>query len=236
VTNLLLDEAALPRVAALVCFDMAGTTVADDGVVERAFAEALDELGVGDSDPRRPQMVDYVRATMGRSKIEVFRELFSSEERAQMANGAFEQAFANLVRQGAVVALPGAEETLAVVRQNGAKVALTTGFSSATRELIIDMLNWHELIDLALSPSDAGRGRPFPDMNVMAALQLGLADLRALAVAGDTRSDMVAATRSGATWRIGVRSGADDTTALLSAGATHVIDTVVALPQLVGLG
>ncbi len=235
-THALLDEAARPSTAALVCFDMAGTTVADDGVVARAFAGALDQLGVGESDPRRPRMVDYVRATMGMSKIEVFRELFSSEDQAQVANSAFEEAFGNLVRQGAVVALPGAEKTLARVRQSGAKVALTTGFSSATRELIIDTLDWHGMIDLALSPSDAGRGRPFPDMNVMAALQLGVADLRAMAVAGDTRSDMIAATRAGATWRIGVRSGADDTSALLSAGATHVVDSVVTLPELVGLG
>ena len=63
----------------LVVLDMAGTTVSDDGVVERAFRYALDEAGglghespVGDPD-------EFVRRTMGQSKISVFSQLFSGD-------------------------------------------------------------------------------------------------------------------------------------------------------------
>ena len=44
----------------LIVLDMAGTTVADGGLVEQAFTAAAERLG---EDPAT--MIDYVRATMG---------------------------------------------------------------------------------------------------------------------------------------------------------------------------
>ena len=70
----------------LVCFDMAGTTVADGGAVEEAFLSALDAMGVRGDDPKRPAMLDYVRTTMGTSKITVFRALFGDDGLAAEAN------------------------------------------------------------------------------------------------------------------------------------------------------
>ena len=89
----------------LVCLDMAGTTVADDGAVAAAFAAALDELGVAAGAERR-RMNAYVRDTMGTSKIEVFRALFDGEQRARSANEAFEAAYDATVRRGWGAAAP----------------------------------------------------------------------------------------------------------------------------------
>jgi beta-phosphoglucomutase-like phosphatase (HAD superfamily) len=47
------------------------------------------------------------------------------------------------------------------------------GFSPATRDAIIAALGWAPLVDLVLSPADAGRGRPWPDMPLTALLRLG---------------------------------------------------------------
>ena len=58
----------------LACLDLAGTTVADDGVVEAAFRAALEHPTEND--------IAYVRATMGMSKIVVFRNLFDGDEAA----------------------------------------------------------------------------------------------------------------------------------------------------------
>src|SRR5450631_4592811 len=94
----------------LVALDMAGTTVADDGAVEEAFQQALDALGLTAGslrgDPR-----EYVRRTMGQSKIEVFTELLGGDRhRADRANTAFEAAFDQAVDRGEVAALPGSAE------------------------------------------------------------------------------------------------------------------------------
>ncbi|MGP8058326.1 MAG: HAD family hydrolase [Acidimicrobiales bacterium] len=219
----------------LVCLDMAGTTVADDGAVAAAFAAALDELGVAAGAERR-RMNAYVRDTMGTSKIEVFRALFDGEQRARSANEAFEAAYDATVRRAGVRPLPGALECLEALRAGGLRIALTTGFSPRTRELVVSSLGWGPLVDLALSPADAGRGRPFPDMVLTALVRLGVSSVGAVAVVGDTRADMECGRRAGASVVAGVLTGADDRARLEAAGATVVVDSVGSLPALVGLG
>ncbi|HVX20438.1 MAG TPA: phosphonatase-like hydrolase [Acidimicrobiales bacterium] len=214
----------------LACLDMAGTTVSDDGVVEGAFAAALDRLAVDPAD--RGQMVGYVKDTMGTSKIEVFRALFGDEDRAGQANAAFESAFDDQVRSGAVRPLPGAADAIDRLRSAGVKVALTTGFSPRTRRLLLAAVGWTTVADLALSPADAGRGRPYPDMVLAAVLRLGVDSVQAVAVAGDTEVDMASGRRAGASVVAGVLTGADGRDRLLRGGATVVLDSVADLPDL----
>jgi phosphoglycolate phosphatase len=214
----------------LACLDMAGTTVEDGGAVEQAFITALDVLEI--PEERRPEMVTYVRETMGTSKIEVLRTLFGDEEAAREANRAFETAYE--ARIGAVKPIPGAAETIEALRSAGLRVALTTGFSTRTRDLLLDSLGWTSIADLVLSPSDVGRGRPFPDMILAALVRLRVDSVQAVAVAGDTAADVIAGVRAGAGVVAGVLTGTDDRHRLKAAGATHVIDSVVTLPAVIG--
>jgi phosphoglycolate phosphatase len=216
------------RTIQLACLDMAGTTVEDGGTVQQAFLRALDALDV--PDDRRPAMVAYVRDTMGTSKIEVFRALFGGEEAAHAANRAFEAAYEAEI--GAARPIPGAVEAIRALRAGGVRVALTTGFSARTRDLLLESLGWTDVADLVLCPADAGRGRPFPDMVLTALLRLEIDAVQAVAVAGDTAADMTAGVRSGATVVAGVLTGTDGRSRLLDAGATHVVDSVAALPAL----
>lgn len=62
----------------LVVLDMAGTTVADGGLVEQAFSAAAQRLGVRPGSDEHARQLAYVRATMGESKISVFRHLFAA--------------------------------------------------------------------------------------------------------------------------------------------------------------
>ena len=216
----------------LVALDMAGTTVADDGAVEEAFWHALGAVGLTSSqlmdDPAR-----YIRRTMGQSKITVFSELLGGDRhRAEQANAAFEDAFGKAVDRGEVAAIPGAESCLATLRQADMRLCLTTGFSPATRDRIITALGWEGTVDLVLSPADAGRGRPWPDMILTAVLRLRIDDVAEVAVVGDTASDLVAGARAGASLVIGVLSGAHSRADLAQAPHTHLIDSVADLPSL----
>ena len=217
----------------LAALDMAGTTVADDGAVEEAFQAALDAVGLvaGDlaDDPAA-----YIRRTMGQSKIAVFTELLGGDRhRAASANRAFEAAFDAAVDRGEVAALPGAEDTFAALRAGGVRLCLTTGFSPATRDRILGALGWEGLVDLALSPADAGRGRPWPDMVLTAVLRLHVDDVAEVAVAGDTTSDLLAGTRAGASVVAGVLTGAHTAAELADAPHTHLLDSVADLPEIV---
>ncbi|WP_110588327.1 phosphonatase-like hydrolase [Microbacterium suaedae] len=216
----------------LVCLDMAGTTVQDDGAVMDAFARAMDAVEIADGTPERERATQHTIDTMGQSKIDVFRTITGSDERAQVANRAFEAAYLDLIRGGAARPLPGAEETIRALQEQGIRVALTTGFSPETRDALLDALGWTGLPDAAFSPADAGRGRPFPNMNLHAVLRLGIDDVREVAVAGDTASDILAGLRAGASIVAGVRTGTHGDEEFTAAGATHVLDRVSDLPGL----
>ncbi|MFF4436803.1 phosphonatase-like hydrolase [Streptomyces sp. NPDC001621] len=218
----------------LVVLDMAGTTVADGGLVERAFAAAADELGVEPGSAEHAEHLSYVRATMGESKISVFRHLFGAEDRAQWANTAFEKAYGELVEDGLIAAVPGARETIGELADSGRTVVLTTGFARVTQDAVLAALGWQDLVPLTLCPADAGgRGRPYPDMVLEAFLRTKAAeDVTQVAVVGDTSYDVLSGVRAGAGLVAGVRTGAHGDDAFRAAGATHVLDSVAALPAL----
>ncbi len=217
----------------LVVLDMAGTTVADGGLVEQAFTRAAAALGVKPGGADHARMMDHVRATMGESKIAVFRTLFGTQERARRANAEFENAYGELVDGGACAPLPGAREAIERLRGEGRRVVLTTGFARVTQDAILDALGWRDLADLTLCPADAGRGRPAPDMVLTAVLRTATDDVRQVAVAGDTSYDMLSGVRAGAGLVAGVLTGAHDRALLERSGATHVLDSVAGLPSLV---
>jgi phosphonatase-like hydrolase len=170
---------------------------------------------------------------MGQSKIEVFRALFpDDEETAAAANQAFEAAYRSLIHQGRVEPIAGAEDAIDSLRGHGVQVCLTTGFSPATRDAIIDALGWGDRIDLAVSPADCGRGRPYPDMILYAVIRLAIDDVAAVAVVGDTASDLLAGRRAGAAIVAGVLTGAHDKDALAAAPHTHLLASVADLPGL----
>jgi phosphoglycolate phosphatase len=220
------------RRISLVCFDMAGTTVSDGGVVEGAFLDALSARGVGPSDTRRPAMLDYVRETMGSSKITVFRALFPDGSEAESANEAFEAAYEARVEAGDIAEIPGAVSVIGALRADGVRVALLTGFSARTRDRVVAALGWADIADLLVCPEEAGRGRPYPDMILHAVLRLGIDDVADVAVVGDTAADVISGRRSGASLVVGVLSGFDSEAQLRVAGATDVVMSVADLPSL----
>lgn len=214
----------------LVVLDMAGTTVVDDGVVEQAFARVADRVDLGPT-LTRDEALQYVRDTMGRSKIDVFRHLTGGDEAlARRANDEFEVAYGELVDESGVEPIEGAGGLIDALRASGVSVVLTTGFSPATRDRLLDALGW--TVDAALSPVDAGRGRPAPDLVLTALLRTQASSVAAVAVVGDTVSDVLSGRSAGAGLVVGVTTGAHTREQLLGAGADVVLDSV---RDLVGL-
>jgi phosphoglycolate phosphatase len=211
----------------VACLDMAGTTVADDGTVMEAFTAAIAEQNLPVA--RFSQAMTDVRSSMGQSKIEVFRRILGDEAAAAKANASFEDHYGAAVGRGEVAPMPGAEETFVALREAGIKICLNTGFAPVTRDAIISWLGWGPLIDLALSPADAGRGRPWPDMPLTALIRLGGGAVSELAVAGDTGSDVETGLRAGAGVVAGVLTGTGTQADLEQAGAPLILDTITGL-------
>ncbi|MFJ4222887.1 HAD family hydrolase [Microbacterium sp. NPDC089695] len=213
----------------LVVLDMAGTTVRDDGVVESAFQRAAERTGVADRMPW-DDALQYVRDTMGQSKIDVFTHLAAGDrDAAARATAAFEDAYAEIVAEQGVTPVAGAADAIRELKAAGLAVALTTGFAPVTRDALIDALGWRGLVDLALSPVDAGRGRPAPDLVLTALMRMETSSVAAVAVVGDTVSDVESGCRAGAGFVAGVLTGAHDARALADAGADAVLADVTGL-------
>jgi phosphonatase-like hydrolase len=218
----------------LVVLDLAGTTVLDDGLVQRAFERAVDEAGLAETPDQRTAALDVVRETMGQSKLAVFRSLSADEDQAQHADAVFESTYAELIAAEGLQAVPGAEDLIRRLRATGVKVALTTGFSRRTRDVVLDALGWRDLADVTLTPAEAGRGRPFPDLPLTALLRTGASSVEGMVVVGDTASDIASGIAAGAGLVVGVLTGAHDEQTLLDAGADAVLPSVADLPELLG--
>ncbi|WP_311258691.1 HAD family hydrolase [Microbacterium sp. WCS2018Hpa-9] len=222
-------QLSAPPALELVVLDMAGTTVLDDGVVETAFQRAAERTGVADRMPWDDALA-HVRATMGQSKIDVFTHLAGGDRAAaERATAAFERAYAEIVAEQGVTEIPGAADAIQGLKDAGLTVVLTTGFAPFTRDALIDGLGWNDLVDLALSPVDAGRGRPAPDLVLTALIRTQTSSVASVAVAGDTVSDVESGRRAGAGFVAGVLTGAHDSSALELAGADVVLADVTRL-------
>ena len=94
----------------LVVFDLAGTTVQDDGQVPRAFTSALSAHGI----PVSPEQVNRVRGSSKRQAM--LRFIPEGPDRAQLAESvyaAFHQSLATAYRTEGVAPVAGARELLA---------------------------------------------------------------------------------------------------------------------------
>jgi phosphonatase-like hydrolase len=217
----------------LVVFDLAGTTVHDRGEVPAAFAEALREAAV----PFDPGEISGWR---GASKREVIARLLGRDgapaeavaERLPRVYGRFHALLAERLAAAAPVSLPGAREVFERLGAAGMQIALTTGFDRALVEQLLAAVDWASLVDAWVCGDDVPRGRPAPDMILLAMRRCGVADAGRIAVVGDTRLDLEAARNAGAAWRIGVLTGAHDRATLAAAPHTHLLDSVRDLPSL----
>jgi phosphonatase-like hydrolase len=218
----------------LVVFDLAGTTIDDDGgVVLNCLVETVRIHDL-------PGTPDELNALMGMNKLEVFRMLVArrypgsanAEELAQEALATF-VARISAAYERHLVPVPGAEEVFAFLRTRSIKIAIDTGFDAAVGGLIMQRLAWPErIIDLAVFSSDVLRGRPAPYMIFRAMELLDVQDVHQVMKIGDTPSDLQEGVNAGCGEVIGVLSGAHTATTLGAYRHTRLLPSVADLPAL----
>ena len=133
---------------ALAIFDVAGTTAQDGGLVVEAFQSAMESMGVARASADMDRMTDYVNATMGERKIDVFMHLCDGDRtRANTAHDRFVESYIALVKAGRLEEFSGISKLFRDLRGDGIAVAITTGFPRDILDNIIDGLKWEPLID-----------------------------------------------------------------------------------------
>ena len=212
----------------LVCFDLASIVI-DGSIVERAFAEAIATQGIvaGTQDYAR-SMVRFDRSH-GRAPAAVLHDLFDDEPRAQATSLAFERSFRAAAQRFGLDLPADVADAMGKTAGTGARICLLTMLSRRSCGEFIGLL--HEA-DLVLCGDDAPRGFPWPDPVLTAMLRLGTADVREVAVVSATPDGVLSGYRAGARILVGLGTG-HRATALVEAGATHILDSIAALPDLV---
>lgn len=222
----------------LAIFDVAGTTAHDGGLVVEAFQGAMVSMGVQPGSPELLTMTDYVNATMGERKIDVFMHLCDGDsERANNAHERFVEGYISLVHAGKLQEFEGVTALFDRLRENGIAVSITTGFPRDILDTVIGGLKWAPHIDFSVASSEVAQGRPAPDMifrsidlyNKRFNTEISAQDV---AVIGDTEADMKAGVTAGAQIIAGVATGAHNPDRLFHAGATHVLESAVELPTI----
>ena len=214
---------------ALVVFDMAGTTVRDDGQVTESLTAALAEYGVLVGP-------DTIRGIRGASKRDAIRRLLpaaaASDEVAALAYASFG---AHLARRYGETAqsVPGAADVFVWLRSRGIRVALNTGFERDTTEMLLAALGWDaRTVDAIVCGDEVSQGRPAPYMIFRCMEATGTVSTGRVANVGDTALDLQAGHNAGVRFNIGVFSGAHDRDVLAAEPHTHLLGSVADLPPL----
>ena len=227
-----------PAHTSVVCCGLVGPIVSDgtgqESMVERAFSEAIATQGVVAGTSAYAHCMTQVSHERGRSIPDVFGSLFPENlARAQAASLAFERSFRSAVDRSGVSVVPGAEEAIDKLTGSGIKVCLVTSLPGEMLRLVLDVIGWRARADLALCPDDVARGFPWPDLVLTALLRLGAGEVREVAVASGTESGLIAGRRAGAGILAGVLTGVHTAARLRGTGATHLIDSIATLPDVV---
>ena len=130
--------------------------------------------------------------------------------------------------------LPGVREALADLRAAGVAVGLQTGYAREVAEGLLDTVGLRvgDDVDALVTMEDVRLSRPAPFLVFQTMQATGVLDVAEVLVAGDTVNDVLAGTRSGARWVVGVLTGAHTVAELGAARHTHLLSSVADLPAL----
>lgn len=214
----------------LVVFDLAGTTVKDNGQVVNAFTAAL----MAHEIEFTSEQLSHVRGSSKRQAIEHFiPEGPDRTRRAALVYASFRKLLAERYQIDGIEPMAGAERIFQWLKEQGVCVALNTGFDRDITELLLSALGWgREMVDAVVCGDEVRQGRPAPYLIFHAMEATGINSVREVANVGDTRLDLQAAYNARVRWNIGVLSGAHDRQQMERAPHTHLLESVADLHSL----
>lgn len=225
----------------LVVFDMAGTTVHDNSDVARCLTQALRTAGYYCDDV-------LANTRMGMAKPMAIAELAAlSLERGvgcavtPSLVSEIHRDFLHAINEHyrthpSVRAAEGAAEIFAALRHRGIKVALDTGFSRPTVDIILARMGWTvpATLDAVVTSDEVPHGRPAADLLHEAMRRCGVTDPRQCAHVGDTPSDIGEGRAAGAGWNIAIAGPSHTREQLSPLCPTHLVGALNDVPSALG--
>ncbi|MGO1911878.1 MAG: HAD family hydrolase [Corynebacterium sp.] len=235
----------------LIVCDIAGTTVNEDGIVYRQLRECVERRGVSVTAAQ----VNAVKGTEKRSAIATL--LGGAGDVADVDDAVVDAVFADFMEglRREYAAHPprpidGVEEALSRLREDGAGIALTTGFQRPIADIVLAACGWSvrdRARDAAQDAGDAGAsgfvvdalvtsdtvaaGRPAPYLIHHAMEITGVTSVDDVVSVGDTVADLRAAANAGVRG-VGVLTGSVDRAVLAAEPHALILDSLADIPAL----
>ncbi|MBN8854965.1 MAG: hypothetical protein BGO55_19320 [Sphingobacteriales bacterium 50-39] len=218
----------------LVVFDIAGTTVYDNGQVADAFITACRA-----ADIEIP--ANEVKKVMGFRKIDAIRLLLDKfspavpvgTQRESLISGIHDRFIQNMIsfyqQDPELRPMPHAEELFSSLHRKGIKVALNTGFTRAITDAILHRLHWDNgagYVDSVICSDEVPEGRPSPDMINRLIQRLDIASANNVLKVGDTEVDVEEGRNAGCAIVVSVTTGAYTRQQLQEYRPDHIIDSL----------
>jgi phosphonatase-like hydrolase len=213
----------------LVVFDIAGTTVRDNGSVADSFITAFRDYGFTMPGAE-------VKKVMGFRKMDAIAlllEKFAPEhkEDSELIDRIHTHFIDKMIEfymgDQTLSPLPHAEAVFYALKQQGIKIALNTGFTRSITDTILHRLRWDDrspLIDQVICSDEVALGRPHPDMIKVLMRDLDIVSPAQVLKVGDTEVDVKEGRNAACGIVVSVTTGAYTREQLLSYGPDFIID------------
>lgn len=222
----------------LACLDMAGTTI-DEGGLVYSVLESIVAEATGSAVPA--ELLGQWKGTSKREAIAGLLEGLGHPHDEAMIDATFAAFQTRLIatyRSSPPAPIPGVVELLRVLRADGVRIALQTGYSRDIASAILEGLGWTvgpaatDTVDAMVTSDQVAASRPAPYLIFHCMEATGVVDVRRVLVAGDTPNDVLAGHRAGAGVVVGVLTGAFDADALATDPTTCVLPSLAAAADL----
>jgi phosphonatase-like hydrolase len=197
----------------LVVFDLAGTTVYDDGSIVKAFQKAMKGYGYLIPELDINHLMGYHKPLaihMMLNKYEPDRKKINDTIISEIHQYFQQEMVLYYSTVDTLAPLPFAEEVFAELQANGIKVGFNTGFSKEIANTIIERLGWLQngLGNFLVASDEVPEGRPKPFMIQQMMEAARITDPRKVIKVGDTEVDIMEGRNAGCLYSIAVTTGA----------------------------
>ena len=221
----------------LAVFDMAGTTVADDNFVAKAFINAFAINGYDITEEQVNPLMGYKKIVAIKTVLDQLGEEYDDELLEDIHTDFEDEMIEFYESDPAVKAIKNAEDVFMQLKEKGVSIALNTGFPKSIADAIVDRLQWVDrgLIDDYIASDEVENGRPDPSMIKELMLRAGIDDSKDVVKIGDTTVDIEEGKNAGCAYVIAVTSGAATRSQLEEFQPTHIIDDLSELMDILQL-
>jgi phosphonatase-like hydrolase len=213
----------------LIVFDIAGTTVKDNGEIADAFANALKEFGYKVPKTKINPLMGYKKPQAIRMMVEQY-EVDKQKITDEYINCIHERFLQLMIEHykttEEIVPLPNVLDVFSFVKEKGIKIGLDTGFSSDITEVIMNRLGWLKdgVVDYTVSSNEVSAGRPQPYMIQRIMQNVDITDAQQVIKIGDTEVDVQEGKNAGCLYSIAITTGAFTREELLPYEPSFIID------------